>query len=77
MDNKLAFILKIFVPSTIVSVLIKSGGPALYLPATATNALIAVFLPTTFVAALLVWRLQQQHSTDADLSAKNLGGDRP
>jgi len=57
MDNKPAFILKVLILSTLISVAIKYGGPSLHLPATATSALIAVLLPTAVVGLLLGWRL--------------------
>ncbi len=55
MDNKPAFILKVLILSTLISLLIKYGGPSLSVPATATSALIAVLLPSA-VMGLLLWR---------------------
>ena len=44
------FILKVLLISAGLSVLIKYGGPNLSIPATPTNTLIAVFLPTLIMA---------------------------
>lgn len=59
MDNKPAFILKVLILSTLISLLIKYGGPSLQLPASATSALIAVLLPSVVVGLLLGWRLRE------------------
>ncbi|NMG21075.1 hypothetical protein [Brasilonema bromeliae] len=62
MQNQLGFVLKVFLLSTGLSVLIKYILPNLYIPATATNALIIVFLPTVILASVFFWRLQRQQN---------------
>ena len=61
-----AFILKILIPSTLLSVLIKYAGPSLAIPETATNVLIAVLLPSLIMASILLWRIQTQEKTNLD-----------
>ncbi|MBN3877141.1 MULTISPECIES: hypothetical protein [unclassified Nostoc] len=60
MENQLGLILKLLLLSALLSVLIKYAGPSLSIPATATNALIIVFLPIAIVAIALLWRFQAQ-----------------
>jgi membrane protein implicated in regulation of membrane protease activity len=62
MENQLGFVLKVFLLSAGISVLIKYALPYLTIPATATNALIIVLLPTVIMAILLLWRWQQQQN---------------
>ncbi len=57
MQNQLQFVLKVFLLSAGLSVLIKYVMPNLSIPATATNALIIVFLPTLIMASVLLWRI--------------------
>jgi membrane protein implicated in regulation of membrane protease activity len=42
--------------------LIKYIGPSLSIPATPTNALIIVLLPTIVMAIALVWRFQRRRT---------------
>jgi len=57
------FIFKVLVISAGLSILIKYGGPNLSIPATPTNALTLVFVPTLIVAIMLLGRsLQNQQS---------------
>ncbi|MDY7021066.1 MAG: hypothetical protein SWJ54_06845 [Cyanobacteriota bacterium] len=56
MDNKLGFLLKVLLLSTVVSVLIKYVGPSLAIPLSVTNTLIAVFFPSIAIAVILAWR---------------------
>ncbi|UBF25021.1 hypothetical protein K9N68_25790 [Kovacikia minuta CCNUW1] len=46
--------------STAVAIAIKYGGPYLSITASSTNALIAVWLPSLFMATLLSWRWQRK-----------------
>ncbi|KAB8332590.1 hypothetical protein SD80_018580 [Scytonema tolypothrichoides VB-61278] len=62
MQNQLGFVLKVFLLSTGLSALIKYILPNLYIPATATNALIIVFLPTVILASVFFWRLQRRQN---------------
>ncbi len=60
MNNKITFILKVLILSAGLSFFIKSGGPYLSISSTATNAIIAVFIPPIVVGILLGWRLWQR-----------------
>ncbi|ARV58510.1 hypothetical protein BZZ01_07525 [Nostocales cyanobacterium HT-58-2] len=62
MQNQFGFVLKVFILSAGLSVLIKYVFPSLYIPATATNALIMVFLPTVLMMGILLWRFQRQQN---------------
>ncbi|MGD1872612.1 MAG: hypothetical protein ACFB02_06130 [Mastigocoleus sp.] len=50
------FIIKVFILSTAISLLIKYVLPSFPVPATALNALGIIFLPTVVLALLLFWR---------------------
>lgn len=54
------FILKVLLISAGLSILIKYGGPILSIPATPTNALLMVLVPTLLVAIALWLRTLQQ-----------------
>jgi hypothetical protein len=60
MQNQLIFIVKLLVLSALLSILIKYVLPSVPLPATATNALILVLLPSVIMAIALLWRFQTQ-----------------
>lgn len=60
MQNQFGFVLKVFLVSAGLSVLIKYVLPNLSIPGTATNVLIIVFLPTVIMAIVLLWRFQRQ-----------------
>jgi len=60
MENQLGFLLKLLLFSALLSVLIKSAGPFLWLPATVTNVLIMVLSPTLIMATVLLWRVPRQ-----------------
>lgn len=60
MKNQLGFVLKVFLLSAVISLLIKYAGPFLFIPATSINALIIVLLPTVMMAIALLWRFQAQ-----------------
>ncbi len=60
MKNQLGFVLKVFLLSAVISLLIKYAGPFLFIPATSINALIIVLLPTVMMAIALLWRFQTQ-----------------
>ncbi|MGL5081922.1 MAG: hypothetical protein ACRC8A_10595 [Microcoleaceae cyanobacterium] len=62
MKDAKGYILKILLLSAALSLLIKSTGPRLEVPATAVNALIAVFLPSLMLAGLLIGRQTNQKS---------------
>jgi len=63
MENQLTFIIKLLVLSALLSGLIKYILPSVPIPATATNALILVLLPTMIMAIALLWRFQNQQQT--------------
>ncbi|MFQ4144816.1 hypothetical protein [Chlorogloeopsis sp. ULAP02] len=63
MENQLRFILKVFLLSAIISILIKYVGPYLAIAQTGKNALIIVLLPTIFMAIALLWRFQTHKQT--------------
>ncbi len=56
MSTQANFILKVFILSAGVSVLIKYGSPSLPVTATSVNVLIAVLTPTLVLAIALLWR---------------------
>ncbi|MFB2937064.1 hypothetical protein ACE1B6_17585 [Aerosakkonemataceae cyanobacterium BLCC-F154] len=62
MESKTQVILKIFIFSTILSVIIKYFCPYLNVPAESQIALIIVVLPTVVLAIALWWRYQQQQT---------------
>lgn len=53
---RLELILKVFLLSGTLSVLIKYGGPWLQFTPTNLNALIAISLPPLVVLSMLIWR---------------------
>lgn len=57
MSTQANFILKVFILSLGVSVLIKYGGPSLPVGATSVNALIAVLTPSLILAIAFLWRV--------------------
>lgn len=58
MDSKVDTVLKVLLLSAGLSCVIKYLAPSLHIPATSTNALTAVLLPTVFLAAALAWRMK-------------------
>jgi hypothetical protein len=56
MWKQAGFVFKVLIISTLLSWLIKSAGSSVAIPATATNALILVFVPTLAIAIALWWR---------------------
>jgi hypothetical protein len=56
MDSQANFILKVFLVSAGISVLIRYGGPSLPIAATSVNALVVVLAPVFILAIALVWR---------------------
>lgn len=50
------FVLKVMVSSLALAIAIKYGGPLLPIAATATNAMIAVWLPSGLMALILLWQ---------------------
>lgn len=59
MQNQVGFVVKVFLFSAGLSVLIKYAFPILSIPATPRNALIIVLLPTVVMASALLWRFQR------------------
>jgi hypothetical protein len=57
MSNQAKFILKVFILSLGISVLIKYAGPSLPVGATSVNALIAVLTPSLILAIAFLWRV--------------------
>ena len=64
MDTQTNVIVKIFLLSAAVSVLIKYGGPSLPVAATSINAWVAVLTPTLILAIALVWRVGKYGQPD-------------
>ncbi|MDJ0775432.1 MAG: hypothetical protein QNJ49_18700 [Mastigocoleus sp. MO_167.B18] len=52
-------IIKVFLLSLVISLLIKDILPNFSIPATTTTALIIVLLPTIVLAFILLWRMQR------------------
>jgi len=61
LETDAGLILKVLLLAAVLSVAIKYVGPSLAIPATPTNALIAVFLPALLMGLALAWRSWQQH----------------
>jgi hypothetical protein len=61
MENQLGFVLKLLLLSAFLSVLIKYTAPNLPIPATVTNVLVIVLLPTIVMASALLWRFPRQN----------------
>ncbi|MBD2452113.1 hypothetical protein H6G76_34405 [Nostoc sp. FACHB-152] len=70
MQNQLIFIVKLLVLSALFSVLIKYVLPSVPLPATATNALILVLLPSVVMAIALLWRFQTQKQREWGIGSR-------
>ncbi|MGK7893979.1 MAG: hypothetical protein AB4372_10235 [Xenococcus sp. (in: cyanobacteria)] len=60
MKDNITFIVKIFILSSILSVVIKYGGQLLSISPTVAIAIAAIFLPSMIVALALTWRSRQQ-----------------
>jgi hypothetical protein len=56
----IGLVIKVFALSLVLSIAIKYGGAALPIPATATSALLGVWLPALLMALVLAWRWQQK-----------------
>jgi hypothetical protein len=59
MNSQFGFLVKVFLFSAVLSLLVKYGGPLLPLAPTATNALIGVIFPTLATALALGWRARR------------------
>lgn len=59
MDDKVGFVLKVLLLSLGFAIVIKHLAPQLEIPATLTNALLAVLLPSLLLAIALAWRLRK------------------
>ena len=64
MNDTVAFVAKIIIYSTILSVLIKYGGQLLPISPTVMLAIAAILLPSIIMAIALTWRSQQQLPID-------------
>ncbi len=62
MSDTVTFIVKIFVFSSILSVMTKYGGQLLSISPTVTIAIAAILLPSIILAVVLTWRSQQKLS---------------
>lgn len=62
MENKTEFILKVFILSAVLSLIIKYVCPSLNVTAESGLALIIVLLPSIVLAIALWWRYQQQQT---------------
>ncbi|MDZ8050151.1 MAG: hypothetical protein RMX68_006975 [Aulosira sp. ZfuVER01] len=60
MENKLGLIVKVFLLSITLSLLIKYAAPSLMIPGTDGVALAMVLSPAIIMAIALFWRLQAQ-----------------
>ena len=60
MENQLGFILKVFILSIGLSIIIKYICPFLSVRATSSNALIIVLLPIALLTISLIWRWREQ-----------------
>ena len=60
MNETVAFVVKIFIVSTIFSVVIKYGGRLLPINPTLMIAIITILLPSIIVAIALTWRSSSQ-----------------
>ena len=56
MKSQTIFIVKLLIVSALLSVAIKEIAPRLAIPATTTNVLIAVLLPTIVMTVTFLWR---------------------
>ena len=59
MNDAFAFIVKIVILSTVLSLLIKYGGKLLSITPTGKIAIAAILLPSIIVALALAWRARQ------------------
>lgn len=64
MNDTVAFVVKILICSTVLSVVIKYGGQLLPISPTVVIAIAAILLPSIIVAVALGWRSQQQLPID-------------
>ena len=64
MNDTVAFVAKIIIYSTILSILIKYGGQLLPISPTVMLAIAAILLPSIIMAIALTWRSQQQLPID-------------
>ncbi len=64
MNDTIAFVVKILIYSTILSVLIKYGGQLLPISPTVMIAIATILLPSIIIAIALTWRSQQQLPID-------------
>jgi hypothetical protein len=71
MNDRIGFILKVLVVSTVISLLIKYGGRLISIPPTSINAAIAVFLPTVILALLLIVRSRSSRIIAASAFSNN------
>jgi hypothetical protein len=60
MENQLGLLVKVFLFSIVLSLLIKYAAPSLMIPGTDTIALVMVLSPPIIMAIALFWRFQGQ-----------------
>ena len=60
MGDLLVFIAKLLLASAVLALAIKSVGPLLPIPVTATSALVAAIAPPLLIAIALGWRAWKQ-----------------
>jgi small basic protein len=68
MENQTGFIVKVFVFSALLSLLIRYVGPGLGIGGTTTNILIMVLSPSLIMAIALLWRLPSKREGDRESS---------
>ena len=64
MNDTVTFVIKIFIVSTILSVLIKYGGQLLPISPTFMIAITTILLPSIIVAIALTWRSYTQANSE-------------
>ncbi|ELS03349.1 hypothetical protein Xen7305DRAFT_00030710 [Xenococcus sp. PCC 7305] len=60
MNDNISFLVKIFVLSSFLSILVKYGGQLLSLSPTVSIAIAAILLPSIILALTLIWKAQNQ-----------------
>ncbi len=66
MNDTVAFVVKILILSTLLSVLIKYGGQLLSISPTVAIAIAVILLPSIIMAIALGWRSRQKLSIDRE-----------
>lgn len=63
--DQLGFVVKVIAGATLISIGLKTLGPRLAIPATATASLVLVLLPAIIMGGLLCWQLLHSRRTHA------------